>query len=100
VTTQAAAQPASNGIANAKVSDDAANAVAESHWDTNTDLTMSQEWVDVKVPRDPSETDTGLQATLAGGSNTQSWADDHPEPAPEVRCNDTSEDLYYDESPC
>lgn len=77
----------SNGLSNANVADDAANAVAESHWDTtaNNELSMSQEWVDVKVPRDPGETDTGLTATPAVPSNTQSWADDHPEPATEVR---------------
>ncbi|KAF7553805.1 hypothetical protein G7046_g7005 [Stylonectria norvegica] len=80
-----AAEPAANGLANASVSDDAANAVAESHWDTTTkdELSMSQEWVDVKVPRDPAETETGLTATPAAATNTQSWADDHPEPTPE-----------------
>ncbi|CAM1509144.1 Fc.00g028830.m01.CDS01 [Cosmosporella sp. VM-42] len=80
-----AAEPAQNGLANANVSDEAANAVAESHWDngTNNELSMSQEWVDVKVPRDASETETGLKATPAAATNTQSWADDHPEPIPE-----------------
>ncbi|KAF7550400.1 hypothetical protein G7Z17_g5755 [Cylindrodendrum hubeiense] len=69
-------QPASNGLANASVADDAANAVAESHWDTtnNTnELSMSQEWVDVKA-----ETEAAAPVT-----NTQSWADDHPEQVPE-----------------
>jgi hypothetical protein len=74
-----------NGIANASVADDAANAVAESHWDLNSGMTASQEWVDVKVPRDPAETESGLTATTAVASNTQSWADDHPtEPVTEV----------------
>lgn len=45
---------------------------------------MSQEWVDVKVPRDPVETDEGPAATPAAPANTQSWADDHPEPTTEV----------------
>ncbi|KFA60876.1 hypothetical protein S40285_04855 [Stachybotrys chlorohalonatus IBT 40285] len=79
-----AAQPAANGIANTNVTDDAANAVAESHWDSTNDMTMSQEWVDVKVPRDPTETETGLDATPAAVPNTQSWADDHPDPVPEA----------------
>jgi hypothetical protein len=72
-----------NGIANASVSDDAANAVAESHWDNANDMSESQEWVDVKVPRDPTETETGLTATPAAASNTQSWADEQPDPVPE-----------------
>ncbi|CRJ84771.1 hypothetical protein BN1708_009144 [Verticillium longisporum] len=35
------------------------------------------EWVN--IPRDPAETETGLEATPANASNTQSWADDQPE---------------------
>ncbi|KAH7320051.1 hypothetical protein B0I35DRAFT_478340 [Stachybotrys elegans] len=77
----AAAEPSTNGIANAAVADEAANAVAESHWDQSNDMSISQEWVD--VPRDPAETETGLEATPAANSNVQSWADDHPDPAPE-----------------
>lgn len=73
-----------NGIANASVSDEAANPVAESHWDLNNGMSASQEWVDVKVPRDPAETESGLNATPAADTNKQSWADDHPEPAQEV----------------
>lgn len=67
---------------NADVTDSAANAAGESQWDTGNSMTESQEWVDVKVPREPSETDTGVTATPAQPSapaNTQSWADDHPE---------------------
>lgn len=79
----------SNGIANIQVTDEAANAVAESHWDAGNDVASSQEWVDVSVPKDPTETETGLTATPAAASNTQSWADDHPEAAPEVRHNRT-----------
>ncbi|GJN74525.1 hypothetical protein PLICBS_008616 [Purpureocillium lilacinum] len=80
---QQATEPASNGIANANVTDEAANAVAESHWDGGNDAAISQEWVDVKVPRDPAETETGLTATPAAAANTQSWADDQPEPVSE-----------------
>lgn len=75
--TEAAIESASNGIANIQVTDDAANAVAESHWDDTNDAAMSQEWVE--VPKDPTETDTGLEATPAAPHNTQSWADDHPD---------------------
>ncbi|EPE05307.1 hypothetical protein F503_03912 [Ophiostoma piceae UAMH 11346] len=61
-----------NGITNSGVADDAANAAGENQWDTNgnKDLSMSQEWVE--VPRDPTETDTGLTATPAAPANTQS----------------------------
>jgi hypothetical protein len=66
---------------NTDVADDAANAAGESQWDTGNEMTTSQEWVDVKVPREPGETETGITATPAAPSNTQSWADDHPETA-------------------
>ena len=69
----------SSAPSNADVADDAANAAGESQWDTGNDMTGSQEWVDVKISREPSETETGLAATAAAPSNTQSWADDHPE---------------------
>lgn len=66
---------------NSGFGDGAANAAAEANWDTNNDLSTSQEWVE--VPRDAAETDTGVTATPAAPSNVQSWADDHPE-SPEV----------------
>ncbi|OIW27197.1 hypothetical protein CONLIGDRAFT_417354 [Coniochaeta ligniaria NRRL 30616] len=69
----------------ADVADSAANAAGENQWDTehtSNNLAESQEWVN--VPRDPAETETGLAATPAAPSNTQSWADDHPEPAAEA----------------
>ncbi|KAK8077860.1 hypothetical protein PG996_004030 [Apiospora saccharicola] len=70
-------------IPNASISDDAANAAAESQWDTTNDMSASQEdWV--KVPRDPLETDTGLTATPAASGPVQSWADDQPENPPET----------------
>ncbi|EFX06081.1 hypothetical protein CMQ_4150 [Grosmannia clavigera kw1407] len=72
-------------IANADVDDSAANAAGESQWDTSAnqskDLSMSQEWVE--VPRDPAETETGLEATPEEGGNKQSWADEQPENPPE-----------------
>ncbi|KAI1325934.1 hypothetical protein F5Y16DRAFT_253303 [Xylariaceae sp. FL0255] len=67
---------------NADVGDGAANAAAEHDWDTNNNMSASQEWVE--VPRDPTETETGIQATPAAASNVQSWADDQPEPVPET----------------
>lgn len=36
------------------------------------------------MPRYPAETETGVAATPAAPANTQSWADDHPEPAAEA----------------
>ncbi|KAL2024099.1 hypothetical protein VTK56DRAFT_9879 [Thermocarpiscus australiensis] len=74
------ASTSSAAPSNADVADSAANAAGESQWDTGNDVTSSQEWVDVKIPREPSETETGVAATPAAPSNTQSWADDHPEP--------------------
>lgn len=78
--TNGHAEPASDSAtpANADVGDSAANAAAETQWDANNELSPSQEdWV--KVPRNPTETDTGLTATPAEAANVQSWADDQPE---------------------
>lgn len=75
---------ASNGHPSANISNTAANAVAESHWDTEAGLSTSQEWVDVKASRDITETDTGLTDTPASSGNTQSWADEQPEPTKPV----------------
>ncbi|KAI1857988.1 hypothetical protein JX265_011018 [Neoarthrinium moseri] len=73
--------PASGIPASADVGDSAANAAAESQWDQpSNDLSASitqEDWV--KVPRDPAETDTGLDATPAATGPVQSWADDQPE---------------------
>jgi hypothetical protein len=80
------ADASTNALANASVTDDAANAAAEGHWDNSNDMSISQEWVDVSVPRDPAETETGINATPAAASNTQSWADDQPDHVPEVSC--------------
>lgn len=68
----------SSGVPNANVADDAANAAAESQWDnTNEAAASPDDWV--KVPRDPTETETGLNATPAAAGPVQSWADDQPE---------------------
>ncbi|KAK6212624.1 hypothetical protein LQW54_005045 [Pestalotiopsis sp. IQ-011] len=77
----AGSTPASGIPASADVGDDAANAAAESQWDpASNDMSASvtqEDWV--KVPRDPTETDTGLDATPAAAGPVQSWADDQPE---------------------
>ncbi|KAJ3579169.1 hypothetical protein NPX13_g1387 [Xylaria arbuscula] len=78
--------PQSSVPTNADVSDNAANAAAGSEWDANNTMSSSsitqEGWV--KVPRNPSETETGLNATPAAAGNVQSWADDQPENPPEV----------------
>ncbi|KAB5582358.1 hypothetical protein GE09DRAFT_264821 [Coniochaeta sp. 2T2.1] len=75
-----------NFNSSADVADSAANAAGENQWDateSNTNnLAESQEWVN--VTRDPVETETGVTATPAAPANTQSWADDHPEPTAEA----------------
>ncbi|ETN44262.1 uncharacterized protein HMPREF1541_10813 [Cyphellophora europaea CBS 101466] len=86
-------EPASAGPEQASTADSAANAIAESKWDpeasVHTEVSAAgEDWVN--VPRDPAETDTGLQATPAAPAaqveNSNSWADemDHnPPPVPE-----------------
>ncbi|KAI0385502.1 hypothetical protein F5Y04DRAFT_186887 [Hypomontagnella monticulosa] len=84
--------PVSGIPENADVSDNAANAAAESQWDTGNDLSASisqEEWV--KVPRDPTETETGLAATPASTGNVQSWADEQPENPPETQARAPTE---------
>ncbi|PBP26286.1 hypothetical protein BUE80_DR002881 [Diplocarpon rosae] len=68
---------------NSTFGDGAANAAAEANWDQNNDLSTSQEWIE--VPRDATETDTGVVATPAAPSNVQSWADDQPDSPVEAR---------------
>ncbi|EXJ93329.1 hypothetical protein A1O1_01721 [Capronia coronata CBS 617.96] len=63
----------------ASIGADAANAVAEASWDpqasvvTDTSAT-NEEWV--QVPRDPTETDTGIAATPAAFHGSSSWAEE------------------------
>ena len=93
--TNGAQEASSSSVApsNADVTDNAANAAGESQWDTNNDMTASQEWVDVKIPREPSETETGVSATPAAPAapaHPESWAHDHPdtEDAPAAPADD------------
>lgn len=60
---------------NSGIDEGAGNAAAESNWDTNVDISASQEWVEVTT-RDVAETETGTTATIGATSNTQSWADE------------------------
>jgi hypothetical protein len=76
----ASAEAAAVGIPqNSGIDEGASNAAAESHWDPSNDLSTSQEWVDVKLPRDTAETGTGITATPAAAVASQSWADDQPD---------------------
>ncbi|KZL76823.1 hypothetical protein CT0861_11313, partial [Colletotrichum tofieldiae] len=80
---------------NANITSGSGNAAGEK-WDQAADnsMSLSQEWV--SVPRDPAETETGVDATPAAVSNIQSWADDQPDhhevqaeaPAPAADPND------------
>ncbi|KAF8854403.1 hypothetical protein BDZ45DRAFT_597102 [Acephala macrosclerotiorum] len=62
---------------NSGFGDGAANAAAEANWDHSNDLSTSQEWVE--VPRDATETNTGVTTTPAAPSQIQSWADEQPD---------------------
>ncbi len=68
-------EPPVNGNSSAAIAEDAANTAAANQW-ANNDLSISQEWVDVKAPANPTEVEAGNAA--------QSWADDQPESVPEV----------------
>lgn len=83
--TEHVAETASGLPTNGDIDIGAANAAAENNWDpsTNNDLSASQEWVEVE--RDAAETDTGLAATPAATTQTQSWADEQPDMPSEVR---------------
>ncbi|KAI0429021.1 hypothetical protein F5Y09DRAFT_311501 [Xylaria sp. FL1042] len=88
--------PQSGVPANADVSDNAANAAAGSEWDGNNTMSSSitqEGWVE--VPRNPSETETGLTATPAAASNVQSWADDQPENPPEAPASTEANDGFH-----
>lgn len=55
----------------------AANSAGASNWDPKASMSAdsgAEGWVE--VPRDPTETDTGTQATPAATHGTQSWADE------------------------
>lgn len=55
----------------------AANSAGANNWDPKASISAdsgAEGWVE--VPRDPTETDTGNQATPAATHGTQSWADE------------------------
>ena len=71
---QTVPEPSSVGVG-------AANAVAEAHWDNKMSQSMTSGpdgFEIVEVPRDPAETENGLNATPAAATATQSWAEDVP----------------------
>lgn len=75
-----------NGVVQADIGE--GNAMAEANWDNTSpnEMSTSQEWVQV-TPRDVTETENGVAATLAAPARIQSWADekpDSPPPATEV----------------
>ena len=67
----------------------AANAAGEANWEAK----MSDSWVEVQ-PRDPAETDTGLSATPAGMTGTQSWAEDVPIETPIAAAASTGDGFH------
>ena len=94
----ASAEPISNGGPNhidtsqvpesSVIDAGAANAAAETNWDVKASVSSEQnDWVE--VPRDPAETDTGVAATPAAMTSTQSWAEDIP-PEPPASAQPTS----------
>lgn len=78
----------------------AANAVAEASWDSKMSQSMTSGpdgFEIVEVPRDPTETETGLNATPAAPTGMQSWAEDVPTevaPAP-VPANDGFHEVHH-----
>ncbi|KAK2004288.1 hypothetical protein LX36DRAFT_650070 [Colletotrichum falcatum] len=76
--TNGQSEHATEAPSNANITSGSGNAAGEK-WDQAADnsMSLSQEWV--SVPRDLAETETGVDATPAAASNTQSWADDQPE---------------------
>ena len=73
-----------SGIEQASVGGEAANALADASWDPQAsimtiDSATRDEWVE--VPRDPTETDTGLTATPAATHGTSNWAEEVTEGA-------------------
>lgn len=76
---------------------DGGNAAAEANWDIANDLSASSEWVDVRLPRDAAETDTGIDATPEAATNTQSWADEQPEsPTATLGANPSHSDGFHE----
>lgn len=69
------ADPTTNAISEVVVAEETTTAAPANQWGSN-DLSISQEWVDVKAPANPTEVDAGRAA--------QSWADDQPDTVTEV----------------
>ena len=81
VPTAAADGPIESSVAEVpeQTTVDTGNAVAEATWDP---ASTADSWVDVQIPRDPAETDTGLTGTTGEAAhNTNSWAEEAGESA-------------------
>ena len=80
---------------------EAANEAAEAHWDSKPSQSVTSE-VDgseiVEHPRDPKETETGLNATPAAATGTQSWAEDIPTEAPNLPSAVPADDGFHEVS--
>ena len=78
-----AEQPTNDSVAASTMEESAPTPANQAH--NGNDLSISQEWVDVKT-QDAAETETAAAApSPEASSNKQSLADDQPEPAPQVR---------------
>ena len=111
----AEAEPATNGVSShvetptvpdaSSIDAGAANAAGEANWEPKmsaSSVSGPEGWVE--VPRDPTETDTGVTATPAAVTSTQSWAEDVPtEPAaaptstdpPTTNANDGFHEVHH-----
>ena len=80
------------------VDNGAANAVAEANWGSKLSQSVTSGpdgWVE--VPRDPAETETGLDATPGAFTGTQSWAEDVPtEAVPVTPAANTNNDGFHE----
>ncbi|KAK3196566.1 hypothetical protein K4F52_000448 [Lecanicillium sp. MT-2017a] len=79
------ADPATNAISEVVVAEETTTAAPANQWGSN-DLSISQEWVDVKAPANPTEVDAGRAA--------QSWADDQPDTVTEAKPVDANDGFH------
>lgn len=84
-------QTTNDSVAASTTEESAPTSANQTH--NGNDLSISQEWVDVKT-QDAAETETAAAAPAPeASSNKQSWADEQPEPAPQVRQLISSADI-------
>ena len=85
----------------ATIGAEAANETAEAHWDSKASQSVTSGadgFEIIEHPRDPKETETGLNATPAAASNTQSWAEDVPTGAPILPQTAPADDGFHEVS--